>query len=389
MKLFDIARGTVTVEIRGAEPERVLNVMAQKGIAFWDTSPNTDFCIVATVYASDYPKVQEQNGRAGCEVRMLTSSGGRRLLRSAKRRIALLAGLCVCTVALAVSSLFVWSISVTGNEKLSDAELLRALEEAGLSYGTFWVGLDTDTIKSKLLLENEELSWVGINISNSHAELCVHERVEKPELVSEGAPQSIYAAKSGVITKLCVLEGSPAVAPGDTVTQGELLVSGEMLSETAETRYVKAMAQAEARTWYELTAVTPLYEYKKTGEDGSHREISLMLGKNRINFYSDSRNLDASCDKINKIKNLSIGSAFVLPLGIIEGSTVCRETECRRIDSDEAAERMKQRLIEELQAQIGDGEIVSYTCSVSESDELLYLTLRAECLENIAISGEI
>ena len=57
MKLFDLARGTVTVEIRGAEPERVLNVMAQKGIAFWDTSPNTDFCIVATVYASDYPKV--------------------------------------------------------------------------------------------------------------------------------------------------------------------------------------------------------------------------------------------------------------------------------------------------------------------------------------------
>lgn len=167
------------------------------------------------------------------------------------------------------------------------------------------------------------------------------------------------------------------------------MVSGEMLSETAEPRYVKAMAQAEARTWYELTAVTPLYEYQKTGEDGSHREISLMLGKNRINFYSDSRNLDASCDKINKIKNLSIGSAFVLPLGIIEGSTVCRETECRRIDSDEAAERMKQRLIEELQAQIGDGEIVSYTCSVSESDELLYLTLRAECLENIAISGEI
>ena len=50
---------------------------------------------------------------------------------------------------------------------------------------------------------------------------------------------------------------------------------------------------------------------------------------------------------------------------------------------------MKQRLIEELQAQIGDGEIVSYTCSVSESDELLYLTLRAECIENIAISGEI
>lgn len=389
MKLFDIAKGTARIEISGAEPERILNTMAQKGIAFWDTSPNTDFCIQTTVSAADYPRVQEQNGRCGCEISFVSGSGGRRLVKGAKRRLALLTGLSIGVVALAISSLFVWNISVVGNERISEAELLRALSDAGLSYGTFWPGLDTDTIKSKLLLSEGELSWVAINVSNSHAELVVHERIEKPELVAEGAPQSIYASKSGVITKLCVLEGSPAVAPGDTVVQGELLVSGEMLSETAEPRYVKAMVQAEARTWYELTAVTPLYEEFKTGENGTHREISLSLGKNRINFYSDGRNYDTSCDKMYRIKNASMSSAFVLPLGIIEGRTVCRETEYRQIDCDAAVLRLKQTLLDELRREIGDGSIESFTCSVSKSDELLYVTLRAECLENIAISGEI
>ena len=37
-KLYDLARGTVRLEISGAEPERILNFCAQNGIEFWDLS---------------------------------------------------------------------------------------------------------------------------------------------------------------------------------------------------------------------------------------------------------------------------------------------------------------------------------------------------------------
>lgn len=389
MKLYDIAKGTARVEISGAEPERVLNALAQKGVCFWDTTPKSDFVIETTVYSSDYPTLCDLDGKSGCEIKLIGSKGGKRILKNARRRAALLLSLTLCAVMLAASSLFIWDIEIVGNENISDAELLRALSDAGLHSGSFRLTLDAEYVKTKLLLCNDKISWAAVNISGQRAQLVIHERVEKPEIVSEGGVQSIYAAKSGIITKMSVLEGSAAVGVGDTVVQGDLLVSGEMQSDTAETRYVHSMAAIEAKTWYELTCVTPLFEYAKTEVADEHGEISLIIGKNRINFYSDSRNSDASCDKINMIMRLSAGNAFTLPFGIAIGSSDVYRTEYRRIDTDAAALRMEHRLKAELQSRIGDGSIVNTTCTVSVSDELMYVTLRAECIENIAVSGEI
>lgn len=389
MKLYDIAKGMARVEISGSEPERVLNALAQKGVCFWDTTPKSDFAIETTVYSSDYPTLCDLDGKSGCEIKLIGSKGGKRILKNARRRAALLLSLTLCAVMLAASSLFIWDIEIVGNENISDAELLRALSDAGLHSGSFRLMLDAEYVKTKLLLCNDKISWAAVNVSGQRAQLVIHERVEKPEIVSEGCVQSIYAAKSGIITKMSVLEGSAAVGVGDTVVQGDLLVSGEMQSETAETRYVHSMAVIEAKTWYELTCITPLFEYAKTEVTDEHGEISLIIGKNRINFYSDSRNSDASCDKINMIMRLSAGDAFTLPFGIAIGSSDVYLTEYRRIDTDAAALRMEHRLKAELQSRIGDGSIVNTTYTVSVSDELMYVTLRAECIENIAVSGEI
>lgn len=389
MKLYDVVRGTATVKIKGAEPERVLNTLAQKGVEFWDTSPNTDFSIVTTVWASDYPSLCDINGVGGCEISLISATGGKRILKNSGRRMALLLSLCFVCILLAMSSLFIWDIKISGNETLSDGEVLRALSTVGFETGSFRPAVDCEAIKTKLMLNNDKISWVAINISGSRAQVIIHERSDKPEIVAESSPQSIYAAKTGLITKLSVLEGSAAVSVGDSVVQGDLIVDGTMLSETAETRYVHAMAVVEARTWYELTCVIPLYEYAKNDIESESRKISLFIGKNQINFYSDSRNSDTSCDKIIEIMQLGAGSAYVLPLGIESVTETAFTTEYRQIDTDAAVSRMKCRLTDELKALIGDGEILSTSFSVCNGDELLYVTLRAECIENIAISGEI
>ncbi len=389
MKLYDTARGTAMVEISGAEPERVLNELAKREIAFWDTSPKEDFKISTTIAAKDYATVCDLNGRSGCEIRLVATVGGKRITDSIRRRTAFILCLALCFSLLASSSYFIWNISVEGNETISDAELMRAIANAGLEIGDFAPSIDTEAIKTKLLLQNGNIAWAAVNISGSSVRVIVHERKAKPEMVSEASPQSIYASKSGVVTKLSVLDGSPTVRVGDTVTEGELLVSGEMLSETAEPRYVHSMATVEARTWYEICCVTPLYEYAKTDIGENNTDFSLLIRKNRINFYSDGRNRAASCDKIYKIRQLCLGTYLTLPFGISIAESVARETEYRQIDIDAAVRRMEQRLNDELKARIGDGVIVTANCTVSQGDELLYVTLRAECVENIAVSGEI
>ncbi len=387
-KLYNLARGTVRLEISGAEPERLLNFCAENGIEFWDTSPKNELCVGITVHASDYPKILEQNGKNGCEIRLVGSKGGKNISKAIRRRYAFCIGLGFCIVMLALSSMFVWKIEIVGNEKISDSAILRCLADCGVEYGTFWPALSSDNVRNDFLMLQPDIAWMSVNVHNSCAQIIIHERIEKPDIVDESAYTDISAAKSGIITKLSVLEGSPLVSVGDTVLKGDVIISGTMDSETADSRYVRAMGTAEARTWYEINAQTPLYETVKTEKKHAGTKYSLVFGKNRIKFLTDSRNDSSSCDKINQLEYASIGRAFMLPVGIIKERCVEYETQVQRIDADAAAERLKQTLLSELERQIGGGSITQTNFSVSEDDKMLTVTLRAECIENIGVQDD-
>ncbi len=383
-KLYDLARGTVRLEAGGAEPERILNFCAGRGIAFWKTSPCEDFKITFFAYTSDLPALMSQNGKNGLEISVLEERGGRRLLLSAKRRAALITLGVLCTVLAAVSSLFLWSIEIEGNDTLSDAQILRTLADCGVEYGAFWPSLSSDAVRSRVAAEMPQIAWLSLNVRSSRAQIVVHERVDKPEIVNEKAPCDIIASKSGVIRRMSVLEGESAAAKGSTVAKGDVLVRGLMSSETGDERYVHSMAQVIADTWYEISAQTPLTQECKAEKQGTNTAFSLVIGKKRINFFSDSRNKYTSCDKINKLRYLSLGDVFTLPVGYAIERTTRYGTKTVPIDEDEAAGRMKASLRAELQRRIGDGQIVSERYTVSKTETVLTVTLRAQCTENIA-----
>ncbi len=383
-KLYDLARGTVKLEVGGAEPERILNFCAGRGIAFWKTSPCEDFAIRFFAYTSDLPALMSQNGKNGLEIRVLEEKGGRRLALNAKRRAALIT-LGVLSIALAaLSSLFLWSIDIEGNATLSDAQILRVLADHGVEYGAFWPSLSSDAVRSCVVAEMPEIAWLSLNVRSSRAQIVVHERVDKPEIVNEKAPCDIVAAKSGVIRRMSVLEGESAAVKGSAVAKGDVLVRGLMSSETGEARYVHSMAQVIADTWYEISAQTPLVQESKGEKQGTDTAFSLVIGKKRINFFSDSRNKYTSCDKINKLRYISLGGVFTLPVGYAIERTTQYETRTVPIDENDAAGRMKATLRAELQRRIGDGQIVSEQYTVSKTEALLTVTLRAQCTENIA-----
>ncbi|MGM9555161.1 MAG: sporulation protein YqfD [Oscillospiraceae bacterium] len=383
-KLYDLARGTVRLKVSGAQPERILNFCAEKGIEFWDASPCEDFSVSFSAFSSDCAAIMSQSGKNGLEIELLSEKGGRKLASSVKRR-AVFVVLAVVSVTLAsVSSLFLWNIEIEGNDKLSDAQILRALSDCGVDYGVFWPSLSSDEVRSRVVAEMPEIAWLSLNVRSSRAHIVVHERLDKPEIVNEKAPCDIVAAKSGVIKRMSVLEGESAAVPGSAVAEGDVLVRGLMSSETGDERHVHSMAQVIADTWYEISAQTPLTEDRKTEKVHTDTAFSLIIGKKRINFFSDSRNKYTSCDKINKLRYISLGDVFTLPLGYAIESTTQYETKAVPIDEKESVEHMKADLRSELQRRIGDGQIVSEEYSVSKTEGLLTVTLRAQCTENIA-----
>ena len=241
-------RGSVWVQVEGAEPPRFLNALAEAGIRFWGAEPDDDFTLRLALRPRDLEAARGLAARCQCTLRVLKTGGVPTVKRRLRRRLALMAGLAVCFAVLGISRLFVWEIEVEGNETLTRGEILRALAESGVEPGSFWPSWSADTIKNEVILKLPELAWVGVSVDSSKATVRVRERQEAPELIDNDAPHSVRARRTGIIEGMEVYLGAPLVQPGDAVLEGETLVSGRVESTLGTVRYVHASAKIEART---------------------------------------------------------------------------------------------------------------------------------------------
>ena len=384
MRIEERLRGLVEAELYCAEPEALLNACLAADLPLLRPRRRDAFTLRLGVFERDLPRLEALAEKRGCELKILSRRGGsrdRRLLR--RRRALLIAGL-LMLAALWASSLFVWEIRLVGAEGLARAELLRELEDCGLSVGCFRPALDAEAIRDRMLLREDSLVWLAVNVRGSVAEVRLLRRGEKPELASDGGPVDLRASRTGIVRRVSVLNGQPLVQPGQAVTEGELLVAGTVDSITAAPRTLRAQGEVWADTWYELSAVCPI-RGKEASPEGAGSRLALKIGKKRINFYQNGGKAIDCCDKIVHEYNLGIDGLFRLPL------TLVRE-ELRPYSATEesrgAAEELGQRLVASLAERI-DGQIVSFELSMAELGGVTVVTLRAHCLENIAQSVDI
>ena len=384
-KFIDRVGGIARLRITGVRPEGVLNACALAGIELWGLNCVDECCIDVFAHESSLEDIRKICIRCMCGVSVLSIRGGSRWRKLARRRIWLIIAAAIIFLALVISSLFIWDFDVEGNKNLSSGEILRSLAECGVTEGSFWPGLPVDIIRSDIILKKPEIAWLTVNVSGSKATVLVEERAEKPEIYSESSAADIVASQSGVIRRLSVMNGKPLVSRGQTVMAGDVLVSGAMDSITGETRNVRALADVQAETWYERTAVCRLEEPVKTVKTKTARRFAIKLGKSRINFYFDSGKDIDGCDKITKEYKLGISGLFTLPVSIITERYVCYDYAAGGCCT---VRELEDRLKDWLENSI-DGHIETISFSHAESGGLLLVTMRAKCLENIAETAEI
>ena len=366
-------RGTVRFELCGACPESVLNACAMQALELMDLE-SLDACTLrVTVFENRAEEFQALARRCMCEMEKLSQSGGSKSRRLVKRRMLLLIFALLTAGLLLFSSLFIWDIQVVGCQKLTQARVLRALSGCGVEQGSFRFGLNSDLVRSRVLVELPEIAWMTVNVRGSRATVLILEREEKPEIVAEADAADLVAAKTGVIARMSVLNGKPLVRPGQAVVEGELLVSGTMDSITALPRQVRAAGSVTAETWTELSAVRPAVESHKTGQTKKIFRFALKFGENRINLYF-----------VYEYKT-GIEGLFLLPVSIIKEELSFYETEAR----PSAAGAEMEAALRDYLTETVDGEVLSADFSVNDSGELLCVTMHAHCLENIAETREI
>lgn len=383
-RLSEILRGSVRVEVSGAAPQRLLNAMSEADMPFWDAVPQDAFTICLGLYSRDLRDAKALASRCQCELKLLRESGVPVVKRRLRRRVALLVTAVCCFALLAASSLFVWDIRIEGNEQVSTGEILRALAGCGVEPGAFWPGWSSDEIRNSVILDIPELAWLGVSVDSSRAVIRVRERTEAPELVNSEGMGSVTARTTGIIDSMRVYQGAPLVAVGDAVVAGETLVSGEMPSEVGDTRYVRASAEIKARTWYEMSASAPL-EYSGLEQSDCRARWALVIGDKRINFYLGSSQTPTGCGKIITEYPLAWESVFTLPVTLVREQTLEYDSAAAAEDEEELSGRLEAVLRSTLERELsGRGEILDAQFTSSASDGRLVVTMRAECMEDIA-----
>ena len=389
--IINFLRGSVLFTVTGAFPERFLNLCAQAGVGFWDLEWLDPHTLRLRVSRRDARRVGPLAEKVLCEARARRHLGFPYFLAGFRKRYALLLGLALSLAAVCLLSRFVLTIEVSGNKTVSTAAILTELSRQGVRVGAYGPGLDVRRISQESLLRLDGLAWMSINLHGTRAEVLVREKLPEPEVRDESTPANVVAQADGVILDLEVLDGQAAFQEGEAVLRGEVVISGTMdLREPeysavdAGQRLVHARGNVWARTYRTLTAQIPLEAQVKryTGEEETQWSL-LVLGRT-VNFFGRGGVFSEGYDKIVETHPLTLPGGRVMPLALRRTEYRAYVTEPAALNAGAARSMLEERLLERLDALIGeDGEVLDTVFTVREEDGMLAVTLRAECREQI------
>ena len=233
-KLINLLRGSVRLEVAGAFPERFLNLCAQRGVAFWGVEWRDGNVLRVTVARRDVRRAEALGERVLCDVVRLNRSGVPYFLGRFRKRYAFLAGLTLSLLAVCILSRFILTVDVVGNETVSTAQILSELRRQGVRPGTYGPSIDERKVSNEALLQLPGLSWMAINLHGTRAEVLVRETLPEPQVVDENELGDVVAEAPGIITHMEVEEGQALFQEGDTVLEGEVVISGAMRLDPPE-----------------------------------------------------------------------------------------------------------------------------------------------------------
>ena len=259
-KVWKFLNGYVTVTVEGFFLEKFTNLCAINFIPFWNVKRYGNAKMVGRTTIKGFKQMRFQARKCGCRVSIGKKRGAPFFLHRYKKRKIFAIGFLIFLICIKVASMFVWSVSVTGNETVSTREILENLESLGVKKWVLKDTLDVRELAELFMIKNENISWVGIDIEGVRVNVEVVEKAKVPEKIDKNVACDIIASKPALIVSMDTYQGTPMVEVGDIVDGGTILVTGimEMKQFPEKTEEVHALASIKGKVWYERTRALKL-----------------------------------------------------------------------------------------------------------------------------------
>ncbi|AEV68081.1 sporulation protein YqfD [Acetivibrio clariflavus] len=392
LRLWNYVKGYVIIFVEGYFLEKFVNICTRRQIFLWDIKKRKNSSMSMKVSIKGFKMLRPIAKKTGCRVKIIGRRGVPFVLYRYKRRKTFVAGAVLFVLLFYFMTSFVWSIEVTGNEKLETEVIMDKVYQLGVKPGVLKYRINPHDVANSLRFDIKDLSWVSVVIKGTKVKIEVAEGVEKPKLVDKNTPCDIVAAKDGVIKSIIVKAGLEAVKVGETVKKGQVLISGTVPVKNQEDnpRILHAIGDVIARTWYDARepVETKIFEKNRTGRKKDY--LSVVIFSKKIGLFHAGLPYE-EYEKVNIEKNLTIGEDLVLPFGIVieryyENNIIEKEIsldEAKKIAANNAYKKVYSNLPK-------DAKIVDTSVNFIENEDgRIFAEAIIECLENIGYEREI
>lgn len=380
--------GNKTVWTDAENSTALLDICLRNGVTYTDFFCGEDGSIRFCVSSGCAKRLERICAREGVDLRVLHSGGLPPLLWRYRKRVGLMIGVLLATALLWLSGRFVWDIRVSGNENMTEGEIIAELRACGFGVGTYIPDVRASELENRVLIASDRISWIAISIDGTVAQVQVIERTEAPPDEDLSRPANLIASADGQIELLELYRGNCVVKVGQAVRKGELLVSGLYDSALSGYRYTRASGKVLARTEHEFCVEIPLTYEKKVYGESKYDEIILNFFDFSLKIFKNSGNEGGMCDIIKEEKGLEIFGVSSLPVGF----TVSRALPYTTEEATRTPEAALELAYAELERQLGtlssDAELLRKDISTTLTETSLILHCTVTCIEDIAVQSE-
>lgn len=287
--------GYLVMVVTGDHPERFINMALTRGVMLWDMVRVDESTLIVKAEARTFKYLRHIVRRTRCRVYIRSKLGLPFLLFRFRRRKAFFLGAAMFCLLLFGLSSMVWTVDVTGTSRLSPALVRQFAAQAGLHPGIWRRQVEGEQVAEYLLEKLPDVAFAEVDVrTRSHIRI-----VEKLRPRESSGPCDLVAKKDGVIENLMVLSGVPEVKEGETVRQGQVLISGVIephLQEgttkpetPAEPRYVEAKGVIRARIWYRSYGEAAKTEMQPQETGRRERIVYMKVGQKEIIILGPSQ----------------------------------------------------------------------------------------------------
>ncbi len=398
IKLWNYLRGYVIIKISGEYCERLLNQAALNGLYLWDITKPENNVLFAKIGIKDFTRLARFAKKTGCRLVIVGRAGLFFSILKLKKRKILLTGAALFILAVYLLSSLVWGIEVKTDDNKLKSSIKRDLMNWGIKKGTFKHRIDKEYYLDKILIKYKEIAWAELQIKGSQVIVELVKKQMPPEL-EQNEPCDIIASKDGIIEEILPFKGEAMVKPGDTVSRGDIIISGRLTLKSNDLDEEKKEEQQEvlvhakgivrARVWYQKVVKVPLVKKEKFPTGNTKKAYRINVGNRALRFQLGAIPYSLYDKKVTR--KIQLLPKIFGDVGLSSITYIELEEKERFIGMKEAIKQAEEQLEQEINKLESDAKInkrsIDFTLDNDKKHVIGSLTL--EVLEDIGLQRQI